>query len=240
MPSSSQSNIEKAKEEEKRLEVDIHKMEEYLGRLEAGIKKYSVRCEEFRKKIADLEQQEKCAIIEREKVTKIVEEQNLSEVDVHRLTSDRHTLDSKLKTARMEREEKSKRTYELEVKRSQAFSTIERLVEEYEAKATKLGLIPHPPQGYEHIDFRQELNGAASIPSAMVPDCITQIKPAISRLKQDAIGARREEEDKVLSVEEELLDLRDKIASRAADYEDADTRYKALMKELTNAKDVSQ
>ena len=213
-------------------------MEEYLQRLDDGVRKYGVRCEEFRKKIADLAQQEKAAMAERENLTKIVERQNLSEVDIHRLTSDRQTLDGKLKAARTEREEKSRRTYDLEIKRSQAYNTIERMVEEYEAKATKLGLLPNPPKGYEHIDFHQELNGSASTPAAMVPDCTTVIKPALIRLKQDTMVARREEEEKVLSLEEEMADLKDKINTRAAECEDAETRYKALVFELNNAKEV--
>ena len=213
-------------------------MEEYLQRLEEGVRKYGVRCEEFRKKIADLEQQEKAAMVERENLARIVERQNLSEVDIHRLTSDRQTLDGKLKTARNEREEKSRRTYDLEIKRSQNYNIIERMVEEYDGKATKLGLIPNPPKGYEHIDFYQELTGSASTPAAMVPDCTTVIKPAITRLKQDTMSGRREEEEKVLSLEEEMADLKDKINTRFAECEDVETRYKALVTELNNAKEV--
>jgi len=214
-------------------------MEEYLQRLESGIKKYGLKCDEFKKKVGDLEVQGKAAVSERENLTRIVEQQNLSDVDIHRLTSDRQTLETKTRTARAERDEKSKRAYDLEIKQSQAYTTIERLVEEYEEKAAKLGLIPRPPTGYEHIDFYQELNGSANIPSAMVPDCVTVIKPAIARLKQDTTSERREEESKLLSVEEDMAEYKDKISTRTAECEDEEAQYKALAAELHNAKEVS-
>lgn len=234
-----QSQLEKYRNEQKKLDSDIKNMEEYLSRLDKGAQKYAIRCDEFRKRIAELDQQEKAATLERKKLSKIVEEQNLSEVDVQRLTSDRQTLDAKLKTARIEKEEKSRRAYDLEIKRSQAFNVIERLVDEYEAKATKLGLIPEAPKGYEHIDFLQELNGAASSPASMVPDCTSQIKPAIGRLRQDTTAARREEEERALGLEEECTDLRDRITTKYAECEEAETRYRNQMTELNNAKEVS-
>lgn len=214
-------------------------MEEYLQRLDNGVQKYTLRCDEFRKKISDYESQEKGAVSERERLTRTVEEQNLSEVEVHRLTSDRQSLDVNLKRARSEREEKSRRTYDLEIKRSQAYSMIERLVEEYENKAAKLGLIPNPPKGYEHLSFYQELNGSAATPASMVPDCTSTIKPAIGRLKQDTMGVRRAEEERVLSIEEELGDLKDKTRALFEECEEAETRYKALLAELNTAKEVS-
>lgn len=236
---STQSQLDKYRNEQKKLDSDIKNMEEYLSRLDKGAQKYAIRCDEFRKRIADLDQQEKAATLERKKLSKVVEEQNLSEVDVQRLTSDRQTLDAKLKTVRIEKEEKSRRAYDLEIKRSQAFNVIERLVDEYEAKATKLGLIPEAPKGYEHIDFLQELNGAASNPASMVPDCTSQIKPAIGRLRQDTTAARREEEERALGLEEECTDLRDRITTKYAECEEAETRYRNQMTELSNAKEVS-
>ena len=214
-------------------------MEAYLARLNAGAQKSAARCEEFRKRILDLEQQEKAAIAERENCVKIVEQQNLSEVDIHRLTTDRQTLDTKLRTARQEREEKSRRCYDLEIRRTQAYNAIERLVEEYEARGAKVGLMPTPPAGYEHIDFHQELTGSAAVASAMVPDCTTTIKPAIARLRQDTLANRHTEEDKALSVEEGLADIRDKTQNKLVECEEVELRYSTLQAELMSGKEVS-
>ena len=213
-------------------------MEAYLARLNAGAQKSAARCEEFRKRIIDLEQQEKAAIAERESCIKIVNLQNLSEVEIHRLTSDRQTLDSKLRNARQEREEKSKKSYDLEIKRTQSYNIIERLVEEYEARSTKVGLIPIPPTGYEHIDFRQELVGSAATAAGMVPDCTTTIKPAIARLRQDTLAKRHMEEDKALSVEEALSDVRDRTQNKLVECEEVETRYNTLQAELAAGKEV--
>lgn len=234
-----QPPVDKYKNEQKKLDGDIVGMEAYLARLNAGAQKSAARCEEFRKRITDLEQQEKAAIAERESCVRIVEQQNLSEVDIHRLTSDRQTLDSKLRTARQEREEKSRRCYDLEIKRTQAYNAIERLVEEYEARGAKVGLMPTPPAGYEHIDFHQELTGSAAVASAMVPDCTTTIKPAIARLRQDTLADRHTEEDKALGVEENLADIRDKTQNKLAECEEVETRYSTLQAELTAGKEVS-
>jgi kinetochore protein NDC80 len=233
-----QHHLDKYRHEQKKLDSDIVHMEGYLGRLESGVKKSATRCEEFRKKIADLEQQEKAVIAEREQCMKTVEQQNLSEVDIHRLTTDRQTLDAKLRAARQEREEKSRRSYDLEIKRTQAYNTIERLVEEYEARAAKVGLMPVPPSGYEHIDFHQELTGSAATASAMVPDCTTTIKPAIARLRQDTLASRRVEDDKALTVEEVLADIRDRTQNKIAECEEVEARYTTLQAELTAGKEV--
>lgn len=235
-----QHHLDKHRHEQKKLDSDIVHMESYLGRLEAGVKKSAGRCEEQRKRILDLEQQEKCALTEREKCAKIVQQQNLSEVDIHRLTTDRQTLDGKLRIARQEREERSRRCYDLEIKRTQAYNAIERLVEEYEAKGTKLGLMPSPPAGYEHISFHQELTGSAATAAAMVPDCTTIIKPAITRLRMDTTAGRREEEDKVLSVEDALTDLRERTQSKLVECEEVEVRYSTLQAELLTAKEVSK
>lgn len=231
--------LDKYKHERGKLDSDIVGMESYLARLNAGAQKSAARCEEFRKRIIDLEQQEKAAIAERESCVRIVEQQNLSEVDIHRLTSDRQTLDAKLRTARQEREEKSRRCYDLEIKRTQAYNAIERLVEEYEARSTKVGLIPTPPNGYEHIDFHQELIGSATTASGMVPDCTSTIKPAIARLRQDTLANRHTEEDKALSVEEALADVRDRTQNKLAECEEVETRYNTLQAELSTGKEVS-
>ena len=215
-------------------------MEEYLGKLEKAANKYSIQCDEYEKKNADLEQQEKAATVERKKLAQIVQDQNLSEVDIHRLTSDRQDLDAKLRTARLEKEEKSRRAYDLEIKRTQAYNTIEKLIDDYEAKATRLGLIPNPPGGYEHIDFRQELHGAASTAAGMVPDCTSQIKPALMRLRQDTVSARHDEEERVIGLEEELAELEERIAAKVAESQEAETRYMNQMTELNNDREVSR
>lgn len=216
-------------------------MQEYLNRVDTGITKKAARCDEFRKKISDLEQQNIAAQAERESLSKVVEKQNLSDVDIHRLTSDRQALDSSLRARKQEREERSRKVYDLEIKRSQVTNSVERLVEAYEQKFTKLGLIPSPPAEYASIDFYQELHSAAAQPAAMVPNeyLVSQIKPAVAKMKVKAVEIRRENEDKILGVEEEVQDLRDKIAMRSQETEESETRYKLISADLNASKEVS-
>ena len=213
-------------------------MEEYLSRLEKAATKYKMQCDEYEKKALALEEQDKAGLAERERLAQIVKEQNLSEVDVHRLTADRQELDAKLRTARSEKDEKSRIAYQLEMKRSHAFGTIEKLVDDYEAKATKLGLIPQAPAGYEHIQFHQQLHGGATAAAGMVPDCTSQIKPAILRLKQDTVAAKNEEEETVIGLEEEISELKNRIASKDVEAQEAETRYKNELAELESTREV--
>lgn len=235
-----QSILKRYKSEQEELDRDIANLGAYIKKLEVATANYTKNCEKADKRIEELEQQEKAAIAERKKLAQIVQEQNLTEVDIHRLTSERQELDAKLRTARAEKEEKLRKAYDLEVKQSQAFGVMERRVEEYEAKATKLGLIPKPPPQYEHIDFQQGLNGAAPNPAGMVPDCTSQIKPAIARLKADSVKDRHEVEEQVMGAEEDLAEINARISVKDAESYETETRLKNQLAELENAQNVSK
>lgn len=221
------------------MDRDIDNLGAYLKKLEAATANYTRKCEETEQKIEEAEQKEKAAIAERKRLAQVVQDQNLTEVDIHRLTTDRQELDAKLRAAREEKEEKSRKAYNLEIEQSKRYTALEKLVNDYDAQATKLGLIPNPPSEYSHIDFRQEINGAAVNPAAMVPDCTSQIKPAIARLKADTIKARRQEEEELITLEEELRELRSRISTKEAERADVETRVNNQRVELANAQSVS-
>lgn len=230
--------MEKHRQEQQKLDTDIHHMQEYLKRLDEGVGKYKVRSEEAEKRIGELEKEEQAAAAERERMEKVVEVQNLTEVDVQRLTTDKHTLEAKNQAANEEHAAKARRALDLEIERTRSYAAIEKLVIDYELLAAKLGLTSHPPKAYEHIDFHQRLNGSASTAAATVPDCTTYIKPAIARLKQDCVTARRDDEDRVISIQAELADLRDQIRSATADADNAEASHATLQAQLNAAKTV--
>jgi hypothetical protein len=72
----------------------------------------------------------------------------------------------------------------------------------------------------------------------MVPDCTSQIKPAILRLKQDTVAAKNEEEETVIGLEEDISELKNRIASKDVEAQEAETRYKNELAELESTREV--
>lgn len=168
-----------------------------------------------------------------------VDAQGLTDHEIQKLTSDRHQLDEAHRITSTRLSETMQNTLDLEVSLSRNFNRVEKLAEHYHALATKLGLLPTGPEGYEDVNFAQELNGSASIPQNIVPDCTTRVKPAITQMKQVAARGRHENGNQVIQVEEELQRVLERLQDVGETVGEAEARHDVLTKEVNQSKEVS-
>jgi hypothetical protein len=57
-------------------------------------------------------------------------------------------------------------------------------------------------------------------------------------LKQDTVAAKNEEEETVIGLEEEISELKNRIASKDVEAQEAETRYKNELAELESTREV--
>lgn len=176
---------------------------------------------------------------ERASLKQQVDAQGLSDHEIQKLTTDRHQLDEANRLTSAKLTEAMQRTLELEVSLSRAFNDVEKLTEQYHASATKLGLLPTGPEGFDDIDFSQDINGSSSTPQGMVPDCTSRIKPALVQLKQTTARGRYADENESIKVEEDLARLADQLSEVNEVVSEAEAKYEGMMAELSVAKEVS-
>lgn len=127
------------------------------------------------------------------------------------------------------------RSYALEIDLQKQLNSASNVCTIYEAKATALGLLPGPTEGYEHVDFSQEINGAVENP---VPDCTSEVKPAIAALRNKTRvevsrlnGEDVVMEERITRVNEALAELREVVEGGEAELEQAE-RDNADLKEV--------
>lgn len=167
-----------------------------------------------------------------------MEAQGLSDHEIQKLTTDRHQLDEANRVTSAKLTEAVQKSHELEIALSRAYSDVEKLTEQYHESASKLGLLPTGPEGFEDIDFSQELNGTSKTPQGLVPDCTTRIRPALIQLKQNAARGRYASENEALKLEEELGRIADQVAEVNEILADAEARHEMLQSELADSKEV--
>lgn len=168
-----------------------------------------------------------------------VEAQGLSDHEIQKLTTDRHQLDEANRVTSAKLAEAVQKSHENELSLSRAFADVEKLTERYHEIASRLGLLPTGPEGFEDVDFAQELNSAAATPSGIVPDCITKIRPALVELKKATSKRRYANENECLKLEEELGRLADQLTEVNEVLAEAENKHDSIQRELTSAKDVS-
>lgn len=243
--------------EQKFCQKDMEAINKYVSSLQDKSARMEKQIEEFKKRISEFGQPhfhavclkihtEICAeqiLVDRETeratLKNQVDAQGLTDHEIQKLTSDRHQLDEAHRLTSAKLSETMQNTLDLEVSLSRNFNRVEKLAEQYHALATKLGLLPTGPEGYEDINFAQELNGSASIPANIVPDCMTRIRPAIAQMKQNAARGRHENGNRVIQVEEELQQILERLQDVGEAVEEAEGRHDVLTKEVNQSKEVS-
>jgi kinetochore protein NDC80 len=159
-------------------------------------------------------------------------------LEIQRLTSDRHQLDEAYRATNARLTEATQAANNLEVELQRAFGKIEKLAEDYQSKAAKLGLLPTGPEGFEDVDFSQELNGAATTPQGIVPDCTSRIRPAIVSMKQAVMKQRHTSTSDIFNVESDVGGLAEAVANLKSEISEREARLQRLTKELRDSKDV--
>ena len=172
---------------------------------------------------------------ERAQLNAQVELQGISPVEIQNMNSERTNLQTALAQANHKQETILKKSYDLEIDLQRGLENTAQLCATYELKATAIGILPIAPEGFESVNFAQELNGAADNP---VPDCQTLLRPALVQLKNRARaeGVRLAEEDAVL--EEGLMRTKEAIGELRETVEADEVEMGQLEQEVEDAKEV--
>lgn len=102
------------------------------------------------------------------------------------------------------------RTMNLEIDLNKRIDEATALCARYEEKAQPLGLLNGPLEGFEDVPFAQEINGASDNP---VPEGLgTEVKPALSKLRQKTRDEIRDVNMTDFRVESELTKLKEVLA----------------------------
>lgn len=123
----------------------------------------------------------------------------------------------------------------VQISHSKKVEATTRLCTEYEQKATALGLLPHAPQQFEHIDFSQELLPAVDSPT---PDCVSEIRPALVQLKADEKAQRMRHDRLLVETEQKSTIALEIIAELRENCEDTETRVEADARALAEAREA--
>ena len=172
---------------------------------------------------------------ERAQLNAQVEQQGISPVEIQNMNSERTNLQTALAQANHKQETILKKSYDLEIDLQRGLENTAQLCATYELKATAIGILPVAPEGFESVNFAQELNGAADNP---VPDCQTLLRPALVQLKNRARaeGVRLAEEDAVL--EEGLTRTKEAIGELKETVEADEIEMSQLEQDVEDAKEV--
>lgn len=109
-----------------------------------------------------------------------VKAQGFTPVEIQEMTTERAKLTANQTLANKKQQALLEKTLSLEIQLQKRIDKAQALTGTYDTKAQSLGVLPRPPDGYEHVNFAQEVQGAAENP---VPDCLTFVKPALTELK---------------------------------------------------------
>lgn len=152
------------------------------------------------------------------------------------MNSERTNLQQALAQANQKQETILKKSYDLEIDLQRGLENTAQLCATYELKATAIGVLPTPPEGYEHVNFTQELNGAADNP---VPDCQTLLRPALLQFKAKAKAecSKLNEDDVIL--EEKITRTKETIAELKESFEADEMEMDQADKDVQDAKEVS-
>jgi kinetochore protein NDC80 len=254
-----QSELGAVTHEQARLKKDMAALEKYQASLLERSSRVGRQVEEFKRKHAQMgesahqmvrtrepglrcdpctENTEKERAQERESLQQQVAAQGLTDLEIQRLTSDRHQLDEAYRATSARLTEATQAANDLEVELQRAFGKIEKLAEDYHSKAAKLGLLPTGPDGFEDVDFAQELNGASTTPQGIVPDCTTRIRPAIVSMKQAVMKQRHSSTSEIFNVESDVAKLAEAVANVSSEIVEWEGRWQRVTKELNDAKEV--
>ncbi|ORY87406.1 HEC/Ndc80p family-domain-containing protein [Leucosporidium creatinivorum] len=161
-----------------------------------------------------------------EQLKKLVAAQGMTPIEIQHMTTERSTLQKQTADINKKSTLVLQRSYALEIDLQKQLNSASNVCTVYEAKATALGLLPGPTEGYEHVDFSQEINGAIDNP---VPDCTTSVKPAIAalrnRTRMEVSRLNGEDvvmEEKITRVNEAIAELKEIVEGNEAELDQAE------------------
>lgn len=160
----------------------------------------------------------------------------MTEGEVQNLSTQRANLSHSLQAITTKHQTLQTKSLNSEIELTRALSSAEALCANYTSKAEALGLLPFPPDGYESINFEQEINGAIENP---VMDCLTFIKPALVELRTKAKEGFTKTQSESIVLEEQITREKESIGELKEESETHDSELKNEEAQLRDLKAVS-
>ncbi|POY75601.1 hypothetical protein BMF94_1223 [Rhodotorula taiwanensis] len=202
----------------------VHAYTEHCSRVKRDVEKAHVYIEKTKATIAAIAQQKadfeediQRALRDREEkrdqqaqAERVVRGQKLTPLEIQSLSSERAALTRQMQDVQQRYRTAVSRTMNLEIDLNKRIDEATALCARYEEKAQPLGLLNGPLEGYEDIPFAQEINGASDNP---VPEGLgTEVKPALSKLRQKTRDEIRDVNMTDFRIESELTKLKEILA----------------------------
>ncbi|KAL8292740.1 hypothetical protein RQP46_001352 [Phenoliferia psychrophenolica] len=226
----------KIKEQLKKHENDIEKCNNWMSQLEhrrdqkkTDFQIMTTRNEELRKEREETHEQIK-------HLSSLIAAQGMSPLEIQSINSDRTQLTEQQRAVLARATAKFASIQNLEIDLSKRRTKADATCARYKSKAEALGLLPQAPEGFEDVDFEQEINGAADNP---VPDCLTTVKPAIVELRnrtRQAVGVKNGED---VILEERITREKEGIADLAERLESGEVELEQVEKDNADLKDTT-
>ncbi|ESK97712.1 kinetochore protein ndc80 [Moniliophthora roreri MCA 2997] len=143
---------------------------------------------------------------ELERLQNIVREQNLSQEEASRMTSDHESLSRNLEDLRQKIAETHRTVMTLEVHVTNRTASAEEAIDVYTNLLSTLGLFPPLPPPHENVDLTMELNSAASDPRQLLigADIRKVVKPTLNHVAESKRTERAQVESERIKVDNEL------------------------------------
>ncbi|CAL1704145.1 unnamed protein product [Somion occarium] len=166
---------------------------------------------------------------EHERLTDIVKAQNLTQEEVHRMTSEHESLTRDLEHLKAKISETNKAVTKLEVSLTRKVEDADDAVDTYNNLLSALNLFPPLPPPLPDINLTLKLNSAASNPQEMLvgSDVREEIKPALLKIAELKRNERATLENEQITVDADLDQL-------TADCENLESEVVEVQK-MTNA-----
>ena len=169
---------------EKRLATthrDLDKLDKYNRAIEAAKETHKKSMVEIATTKQTLIKEQDLIKSEIERKKSLIAAQGMSPLEVQALRSDREKLTADIAQTGSRFRAQMEKSHDLEMKLTKVMNKAVQTCGVYETVATRVGVLPAPPEGYEDVNFVQEINGAADDPA---PDCLTRLRPALHELRQ--------------------------------------------------------
>ncbi|KAH9269945.1 hypothetical protein BASA83_007931 [Batrachochytrium salamandrivorans] len=155
-------------------------------------------------------QEDELAQVTAEKIElqQIVDAQEISPADVDRMNAERDQLAFSLQTVSTKLESANKAVWEKEIALQKRMDQLEKVVQDYNSHAFKLGLVGSHSAELAHVSKELELHIQADTQSRMVSvDLKGVVKPILENLKDRYNGALHKAQDDMLGLQETLDQL---------------------------------
>ena len=232
--------IARYEEQNKILQDDKVKFENYNANMELKVKKYTDRCEFYEKNIEELEAELEAAEKEQAELQAVIDGRGMTINDIDRMAAEKDRLDNQLQTASARLEDSKKRVAEKELSASKKLDELEQTIERYNNLGYQIGVIPSTAVNAKGQDYElvitvtdgpnfsgSQMGSSSQEPSdRLLQDSATGYSPA-HLLNLDLKG----------TVKNNILSLRKEIAERRNAALEADMNNHDLLDKIKEAMD---